>query len=331
MNQQEVKTSQNKAFSLWPIVYASIFFLAVMMVSIPFSQLNLIPIELPLLICVISMGITVLFTHKALLAPYSILIAAASYLLLPESTINSFFIWTAITLTIITVVGFIVTRKTKVKVKISKKTKTQPVFEEVEMEAEEVSTEVASEEVSAPVEEITPVPAVSTAPFDEKIAAEGITIIFGTESGNCEDLANQAADSLKEDGHNVQVLDAEKVKVDYLASFANVLVITSTWGDGEPPSNATELMEKMQGGAKPDMSGSQFSVLALGDTSYEQFCKCGKDFDELLAGFGSSRFHDRVDCDLEFEDSYEGWITGVQASLKASGLKQKAAAAAPVA
>ncbi len=324
----EHETEKNSALNFWPILYGSLFVLTLMTVTLPFANLELLPIELPLFVGMLIMSLAVTFTHPALLSPYAILVAIISFVIFPESTMNPLFLWIAIALTVIVIAGFVLTRKTIPIVKRSKKPKAIPTFEPTsESCAVELSeTPVSAEETPLETPEPTSTAEVSQAPFDASIASEGITIIFGTESGHCEDLANQAADGLKGDGYTVQVLDAENVKVDYLASFANVLILTSTWGDGDPPSNAEELMNKLKGGAKPDMSGSQFSVLALGDSDYDQFCKCGKEFDEFLAQFGSHRFHDRMDCDVEFEETYDTWIAGVQASLKASGLKQKAGA-----
>ncbi len=328
MSRQPVSNDPQPSLNIWPLIYGGVFFLTMLTIAVPLAHLELFTLELPLLIGTILLGVAVLFTHPALLCPYSILVAVVSHLFFPESTLNTPFLWIAIILTAITVLGFAFTRKTFPQIKRSKKAKSEPTFEassEVISGSEpEESSPVINE--TPEVVEITAVTEESKAPYDTTIASEGITIIFGTESGNCEDLATQAADSLKGDGYTVQVLDAENVQIDYLPSFANVLVITSTWGDGEPPSNAEALMEKMKGGAKPDMSGSQFSVLALGDTSYEQFCQCGKDFDTLFAQFGSHRSHERVDCDLDFEESYETWIAGVQTAFKASGLKKKTGA-----
>ncbi|MBX2860399.1 MAG: flavodoxin domain-containing protein [Vampirovibrio sp.] len=159
--------------------------------------------------------------------------------------------------------------------------------------------------------------------FDKQIAAEGITLMFGTESGNCEELAKIASDDLKANGFDkVQVLDAGVVDITHMNAFANFLVLTSTWGDGDPPSNAEELVNAMKADAPPlKLDGTQFSVLSLGDTSYDQFCKCGKDFDEVLAKYGGHRVFDRVDCDLEFEEPFRKWLEGVKGALKAGGLK----------
>lgn len=153
--------------------------------------------------------------------------------------------------------------------------------------------------------------------YDADIAAKGVTIIFGTESGNAEDLANMAKETLEGDGHPVQVLDAGDVKAKDIESFANLLIITSTWGEGDPPSNAIDLVEALKADdADYNYNNIKFSVLALGDTSYELFCQCGKDFDAALEKFGGSRMAKRVDCDVDFEEPYEQWIAEVQGTLK---------------
>lgn len=193
-----------------------------------------------------------------------------------------------------------------------------------------IEAPVAEEAVSATEETKEEAPKAKPVAFDKGIAATGISILFGTESGNSEELAKQAADALKGDGYAVQVLDNEVVDADHLKAFANLLMITSTWGDGDPPSNTVDMMEKIKsGGYSIDMSGTQFSVLALGDTGYEQFCKCGKDFEEYFTKFGSSKLHDRVDCDLDFEEPFQNWINGVKGALKANGLKSVAEYAEP--
>jgi len=158
--------------------------------------------------------------------------------------------------------------------------------------------------------------------FDLGIAASGITILFGTESGNSEELAKMAGTALQNEGYAVQILDNEVVDADHLKAFANVLMLTSTWGDGDPPSNTVDMMAKLKSpGYTLDMKGSQFSVLAMGDTNYEQFCKCGKEFDDFFANFGASRLYNRVDCDLDYETPFQNWLEGVKAAFKSAGLK----------
>ena len=186
--------------------------------------------------------------------------------------------------------------------------------------AEPVSAAETPAGETVAVVESEPQPAADEAPvgkYDADIAAKGVTIVFGTESGNAEDLAGMAKESLEGDGLQVQVLDAGDVKAMDLKNFANLLIITSTWGEGDPPSNAIDLIESLKDDSQGhDFKGIQFSVLALGDTSYEQFCQCGKDFDTLLEKYGAERFAKRVDCDVDFEEPYESWIAEVQGTLK---------------
>src|SRR5699024_2769403 len=63
----------------------------------------------------------------------------------------------------------------------------------------------------------------------------------------------------------------------------------------------------------------RFSVLALGDSSYEHFCKAGRDFDTRLETLGGQRFCERVDCDVDYDDNAEAWIEGI---IKALGQTQ---------
>lgn len=160
--------------------------------------------------------------------------------------------------------------------------------------------------------------------FDKTIAASGITLVFGTESGNAEGLSQLAAQQLQADGHAVQVLDAQVVDICHLRAFANLLVITSTWGDGDPPGNAIDLTAGIKAATGPNLSGTQFSVCGLGDTNYEQFCQCAKDFDAGLAKFGGHRLTDRQDCNVDFDAPFKAWLDKVKGAFKASGLKSVA-------
>jgi sulfite reductase (NADPH) flavoprotein alpha-component len=143
-----------------------------------------------------------------------------------------------------------------------------------------------------------------------------ITIIYGSETGNAEGFAETTAEKLQAAGFEATVLNMGDVKAQNLTDYSTVLVITSTWGDGEPPSNAWDLWGEL--GAKPklDLSSVRYSVLALGDKSYAQFCKCGIDFDEWLTELGATRLAPRVDCDWDFEKDAQGWLETVTAQLK---------------
>lgn len=153
-------------------------------------------------------------------------------------------------------------------------------------------------------------------------AATKLTILYGSESGNSEKLADLSAKEAKKRGFAPTVKNMADIEPSAMAKIDNLLVIISTWGDGEPPETAAAFYKAFMAEAQ-NLSKMRFSVCALGDTSYEQFCKMGKDFDARLEALGAQRIHDRVDCDLQFEKPYKVWLDG---ALSAFG---PAAGAAP--
>ncbi|MFN3201675.1 MAG: flavodoxin domain-containing protein [Bradymonadia bacterium] len=142
-----------------------------------------------------------------------------------------------------------------------------------------------------------------------------IHILYGTESFNAQECAERAGEVLNARGHAAQVFDMDDVDAAQLPQAPVVLVITSTFGDGEPPSNAQELHAALMSDDAPRLEGVHFSVCALGDTSYETFAQCGKNFDARLAELGAHRFAPRQDCDVEYEEPFEAWLEQVIANL----------------
>ncbi len=143
-----------------------------------------------------------------------------------------------------------------------------------------------------------------------------LTVIYGTESGNTEKLADLSAKMAKKKGFQAAVKNMSDLAPADLAKFENLLVIVSTWGDGEPPESATTFYKEFMNGAAPDLKKVRFSVCALGDTAYEKFCQTGKDIDARLESFGATRILPRQDCDVEFDEPHAAWL---DAALKAFG------------
>ncbi|WP_269537201.1 assimilatory sulfite reductase (NADPH) flavoprotein subunit [Cerasicoccus fimbriatus] len=148
-------------------------------------------------------------------------------------------------------------------------------------------------------------PAANTAP-----ASIPLTILYGTESGNAEELASRAKKAAAAKGFKPKTVDMGDYKTADFAKEKNLLVICSTWGDGEPPDRAVPFYEFVMGDKAPKLEGARFSVLSLGDTAYEKFCQTGKDFDERLEKLGAKRFHPRTDCDLDYEGPFQKWLDG---------------------
>lgn len=144
-----------------------------------------------------------------------------------------------------------------------------------------------------------------------------LTILYGSESGNAESLADATAQAAGEAGFKAKVLNMGEIKPDRLQGAENLLVLVSTWGEGDPPENAIDFHEAFMGPGAPRFEGTRFSVLGLGDTSYEHFCKMGHDFDERLEALGARRIFPRKDCDVDFDDDFAAWRDGVLDALKA--------------
>jgi sulfite reductase (NADPH) flavoprotein alpha-component len=144
-----------------------------------------------------------------------------------------------------------------------------------------------------------------------------VTILFGSQTGTAETLAKRAAKEAGRRSFAATVLDLAQVDIARLAAEKNVLVITSTYGEGEPPDNAKSLHAALQSAvpSSAPLAAVRFSVCALGDTNYVHFCRCGADFDTFLEKLGATRIAPRVDCDLEFEEKFSGWLNAALAAL----------------
>jgi sulfite reductase (NADPH) flavoprotein alpha-component len=138
--------------------------------------------------------------------------------------------------------------------------------------------------------------------------AEPVTIVYASESGNCEKLANDFAKAARKNGLKPTVLDMADLDLAALGKAKRLVFIAATWGEGEPPARAVRAYNELMGEGAPRLDGVEFGVLALGDTAYTEFCAIGKKIDERLAALGAKRVVDRVDCDLDFAQLASVWI-----------------------
>lgn len=146
-----------------------------------------------------------------------------------------------------------------------------------------------------------------------------VTILVGSQTGNSEGCAKKVAKAMNGGRFEPEVIDMAQYEKERLPKEKNLLVITSTYGDGEPPDNAADLYEYLLSEAAPRMEGVKFSVLALGDTEYPDFCKCGIDFDRRLEELGAERFYPRVDCDVDYDEPFAEWRQGILDALGGGG------------
>lgn len=138
-----------------------------------------------------------------------------------------------------------------------------------------------------------------------------INILYGTQTGNAESVANDAAAAAKTHGLLPVVKSMDEIEIEALAKMEYLLIITSTYGEGEMPDNAQMLWDAISADSAERMEQCKFSILALGDTSYDLFCQAGIEWDNRLAELGAERLYDRADCDVDFDEAAESWISSV--------------------
>ncbi|MEH7119963.1 assimilatory sulfite reductase (NADPH) flavoprotein subunit [Neobacillus vireti] len=147
-----------------------------------------------------------------------------------------------------------------------------------------------------------------------KISKE-VTILYGSQTGNSKGLAKKSAQALEANGFQVTVSAMSDFKPNNLKKLQNLLIVASTHGEGDPPDNAISFHEFLYSKRAPKLEDLNFSVLALGDSSYEFFCQTGKDFDARLEELGGTRLYPRFDCDVDFDEPAAEWLQGVLSSL----------------
>lgn len=153
------------------------------------------------------------------------------------------------------------------------------------------------------------------APSAEAVKSRDITVLYGSETGNAQSLAELLDQRLTENGYTVTLSSMDAFKTKELKKVEDLFIVSATHGEGDPPDNAITFHEFLHSRKAPKLEGVRYSVLALGDESYEFFCQTGKDFDARLAELGGERLTDRVDCDLDFDEPAENWMQNVLEAL----------------
>ncbi len=138
--------------------------------------------------------------------------------------------------------------------------------------------------------------------------AEPLTIVYASESGNCEKLANDLAKAARRNGMKPNLIDMADLDLGDLTKAKRLVFIAATWGEGEPPARVVRAYGELMGEGALRLDGVEYGVLALGDTAYAEFCAIGRHIDERLAALGGKRAVERVDCDLDFAQPAAAWI-----------------------
>ena len=147
-------------------------------------------------------------------------------------------------------------------------------------------------------------------------ASAGLTILFGSQTGNARHVAEALAKQAQGKGLTAKVLDMAEYKTSQLKNEQYLVIVTSTYGEGEPPENAIGLHNFLFSKKAPKLTGLKYAVLGLGDTSYEFFCKTAQDFDQRLAELGATSVQTRADLDVDYQAQADSWSNQVIAKLE---------------
>ncbi|MEW7400528.1 flavodoxin domain-containing protein [Elizabethkingia anophelis] len=138
-------------------------------------------------------------------------------------------------------------------------------------------------------------------------AVKKITLVYGTETGNSKKLATELAGVAKKKGIQVKLGDLSQYKPKDLAKEEYLFVVISTQGEGEPPILAKKFYDYIHEN-ELNLSNIKFGVLALGDSTYPQFCKTGEDVDTRFEVLGAERIIPLKRCDIDYEEDAYKWL-----------------------
>lgn len=134
-----------------------------------------------------------------------------------------------------------------------------------------------------------------------------LTVLYGSQTGNAKNLAQGYAEHAQSQGINAKLISLADYKPRQISKESHLVLLVSTHGEGDAPDDAEIFYEYLFSDKAPQLTSLKYSVLALGDSSYEQFCQTGVDIDEQLHKLGAERIFERIDCDLDYEDDAEQW------------------------
>ena len=145
-------------------------------------------------------------------------------------------------------------------------------------------------------------PHIATEPGDDRW-----TVFYATETGNSRRIAQALADRAREAGLGVELQDLRDYRPKALARLTRAVFVLATHGIGEPPDGTETFFEFWNSKRAPKLEKLEYSILALGDSSYADFCAMGRLFDDRLRALGAKAVVERIECDLDFEEPAAAW------------------------
>ncbi|MEZ6967858.1 assimilatory sulfite reductase (NADPH) flavoprotein subunit [Aeromonas sp. S11(2024)] len=172
---------------------------------------------------------------------------------------------------------------------------------------------------------------VATAGAEVAAPSGSLTILYGSQTGNAKGVATAIKAQAEARGLPVTLASMADYKPKQLKKESHLLVVVSTYGEGEPPESAVDLFEQLKKGKIGKLDGLKFAVLGLGDSSYEFFCQTGKDFDDFLAKAGAERIYELASLDVDYQDAAKSWgeqaLNAITATLSTGAASSSVASA----
>ena len=153
-----------------------------------------------------------------------------------------------------------------------------------------------------------------------------VLVLWASTTGTAEAFAQTCVRRLQQAGLVATLRCMDSISVAEIAAAEKVLLIASTFGDGDPPDNGAALWAALADSSTPSLAQTTYSVLAFGDASYDRFCGFGRDLDSRLEALGARRLAARVDCDADGSGAAQRWLEALLPLLTGQSVETAPAA-----
>ncbi|CAA0136525.1 Nitrate reductase [Mycolicibacterium vanbaalenii] len=162
-------------------------------------------------------------------------------------------------------------------------------------------------------------------PGVDSTAETGPLVLWASQTGNAEEFAGKLGDRLR----GARLLAMDDIALSDLGQAGEVVIVTSTFGDGGPPDNGADFWERLESPQAPSLTGVRYTVLGIGDRSYDNFCGHAKALDTRLSELGATRVLDRAECEAYDDQPLAQWADAVVDVMTSSSATAEVAPQVP--